>query len=1295
LTKTGGGVLTLSTAENTYIGGTTVSGGTLSIDSGLRLGSPGTGKENLLSGGILQLTGAATYGNAWTLGSGSNTIKADADAVLGGDLSGSGGFTKSGAEDLMLSDTANNTYTGATTVGEGKLIGNIAYNTVLTVEDDATYDGLGADHTLGALYGGTDALVTDSCTGTCAGTLTVKMGNFSGTMEGDSDLVKTTTEALTLGGAVTRKDVTLDEGRLNIKGSLTTSGVFKVSSDNDTVLGIKRKNDNSAVITAGSAVIAATAPDVGVVLDILNYAGSDKYVLIHTDDGISGRFNEVRAGGNKIVTPGPDGKIEDVTEEKFLIVNEFPFLSEDGKDLVVQTDLIWKQMTDAHGTFNVLTDFSVDWVLKNNEWAEAAGDALREEEFFGWDGTHLTKTGVGTLTLTAANEYTGGTTLYEGTLSIASDDNLGKLAVGKENRIEGGVLQLTGTDPYAQNWTLGVVDTGKTNTIEVANAGNIASFQGELSGDGGLTKIGAGTTLILGGDNRYPGGTFIEAGTIIAGSNTALGGGTATMENETTLGFSGDYTLGNAFTLNGGASFDTDDETGNYRARLTQVIDGAGRLTKVGQGALILDGDNSYAGGTSIETGAIIAGSNTALGAKDGAVTMGNETTLGFSGDYTLENAFILNDEAIFDTDDETGNYRAGLTNAVDGAGSLTKVGAGKLTLAGKNTYTGGTAISAGILAITGSLGDGERSGDLEKFEYSGTFDNADTLVFDQSAKEPSIRFEQILNGAMTGSGALEKYGTGILILNDPANTAATVRIDGGSLLVGGTSGNDTAQLTAGKVEVGKDARLGGHGMIFSADADATVVVHEGGILSPGNSYGTFTIKTRTFFESGSLFEVEVNPNDAREGDRLIVEGAATLTGGVVSHVGKYSPAGDYLGKEWLILSADEFVGKFDKVVSDLLDLTLTPKLRYADEKGGDDVDDTLYLSFTREGTGGGGEGGGGENGGGENGGGETEAEWRRTGDAHTALQGNLVRLDDAFMRRLLRHVGAKSAQSAWRGRTSGAGDDLWIGVNQTYQAADGNAGRARLNGTEIAGGHDAVLDDGWLAGLAFRFGTARQDADSRRSEADIVSSTAALYGGRERPLGSGTLRVLFSGALTRHEVDSKRRVGIDSRKLERKFEASYAGTAFVGAFETAYRVSPTEKLSMEPYASVAWHSLHLDGFREKGGSGALKKKGETRNHATSTLGMRLSTSPRARVSFDADVGWQHLYGNAAPKSTFYDGSDKFRIQGAALNKDAAILGLSVGVKVAKDAKISFQYDGEWGGKGQSHAGQVVFEMRW
>jgi len=120
LAKTGDGTLTLSGAID-YRGGTTVSGGTLSIGSdeiNSNIGTPDLGKINMLAGGTLQLTGA-TFTQGWTLGAGSNAIETPNNTTFDGSLTGSGGFSKTGAGTLTL--TGANTYTGLTEVRAGTL----------------------------------------------------------------------------------------------------------------------------------------------------------------------------------------------------------------------------------------------------------------------------------------------------------------------------------------------------------------------------------------------------------------------------------------------------------------------------------------------------------------------------------------------------------------------------------------------------------------------------------------------------------------------------------------------------------------------------------------------------------------------------------------------------------------------------------------------------------------------------------------------------------------------------------------------------------------------------------------------------------------------------------------------------------------------------------------------------------------------------------------------------------------------------------------------------------------------
>ncbi|NCW88096.1 MAG: hypothetical protein EBV71_04335, partial [Chitinophagia bacterium] len=127
LTKLGNGTLTLS-GNNTFRGGTTINGGTLSISSDANLGTaPGTSTPShlVLNGGTLAYTGsgALNANRGISLGTNGGTINVTSALSYGGIIANASGatgsLTKSGPGELKLS--GNNTYTGATNVFAGTL----------------------------------------------------------------------------------------------------------------------------------------------------------------------------------------------------------------------------------------------------------------------------------------------------------------------------------------------------------------------------------------------------------------------------------------------------------------------------------------------------------------------------------------------------------------------------------------------------------------------------------------------------------------------------------------------------------------------------------------------------------------------------------------------------------------------------------------------------------------------------------------------------------------------------------------------------------------------------------------------------------------------------------------------------------------------------------------------------------------------------------------------------------------------------------------------------------------------
>ena len=171
-------------------------------------------------------------------------------------------------------------------------------------------------------------------------------------------------------------------------------------------------------------------------------------------------------------------------------------------------------------------------------------------------GGSLVKVGTGTLTLSGANTYTGGTTILGGTISVSNDANLGGASGGLTLTGGTGTLQTTDSFASARPVTLGfaggIIDT-MANTL---------TLSGPIGGTGTLNKIGSGT-LNLTGNNTYTGGTQVLAGTLSVSSSLAS---FVFVNNGATLGGSGTIVgnVVNAGMVSPGNSIGTLTINGNY-----------------------------------------------------------------------------------------------------------------------------------------------------------------------------------------------------------------------------------------------------------------------------------------------------------------------------------------------------------------------------------------------------------------------------------------------------------------------------------------------------------------------------------------------------------------------------------------------------------------------------------------------------------------------------------------------------------------------------------------------------------
>ncbi len=320
----------------------------------------------------------------------------------------------------------------------------------------------------------------------------------------------------------------------------------------------------------------------------------------------------------------------------------------------------------------------------------------------------------------------GGTNTYSGTTYLDSGVTLSDTGAGAYS--PNSLVQL-----YSNYSTLnvnhaqtirGLDGSPLTNVNLVGNLTirtNHGHYDGIVSGAGQLILQGTDSQT-LGGSNTYSGGTVIQSGTLIA-TNTS---GSATGTGPITINAGGTLQLGNNSSdgavsgniVNNGTVFFARDDA----YTLNSVISGNGRLSVgflegSGSGILTLGSANTYTGSTQISAGTLRVGVTNAL-----PVT----TSIGLNDDATLDIAASQQVQRFFQTSGgviqlgagatlriapNAGDYAGTIEATVAGAGALSFSGTGgsTLTLAGNNSYSGGTTIEQGSLLVTsnGALGTG------------------------------------------------------------------------------------------------------------------------------------------------------------------------------------------------------------------------------------------------------------------------------------------------------------------------------------------------------------------------------------------------------------------------------------------------------------------------------------------------------------------------------------------------------------------------------------------------------------
>ncbi|EHJ4995507.1 autotransporter-associated beta strand repeat-containing protein [Salmonella enterica] len=616
LIKQGAGTLILN-AENTYTGGTLISGGTLVASNVEALGT-----GDVTNDAVLELNTGGTFDNA---------------------ISGSGQVVKSGDDALTLS--GSNTYTGGTIISGGTLVatnvdalgsGDVTDNATLELNTGGTFDNAisgsgqvvksgddvltlsGANSYSGGTLISDGTLVASNVealgTGDVTDNATLELntgGTFDNAISGSGQVEKSGDGTLTLSGSNTYTGGTLISG-----GTLVASNVEALGSGdvtNDAVLELNTGGDFTNNISGSGQVVKSGD-------ETLTLSGANSYTggtLISSGTLVANDVNALGTG--------------DVTDDATLELNtggDFDnAISGSGQVVKSGDDVLTLSGANSYSGGTLISDGTL---VASNVEALGTGDVTDNATLeLNTGGTfdnaisgsgQVEKSGDGALTLSGANSYSGGTLISDGTLIAGRVDVLGSgdvtdnatlelntggtfdnaisgsgqvvksgdetLTLSGANSYTGGTLISSGTLVANDVNALGTGDVTDNAVLELNTGGD---FDNAISGSGKVEKSGDGT-LTLSGSNTYTGGTTISGGTLVATSVEALG--------------SGDVTDNAVLELNTGGTFDN-------------VISGSGQVVKSGDDALTLSGANTYTGGTTINGGTLVASNVEALGSGD------------------------------------------------------------------------------------------------------------------------------------------------------------------------------------------------------------------------------------------------------------------------------------------------------------------------------------------------------------------------------------------------------------------------------------------------------------------------------------------------------------------------------------------------------------------------------------------------------------------------------------------------------------------------------------------------------
>jgi fibronectin-binding autotransporter adhesin len=536
----------------------------------------------------------------------------------------------------------------------------------------------------------------------------------------------------------------------------------------------------------------------------------------------------------------------------------------------------------------------------------ATGGTLELSGVLSGSGFGVTKTSGGTLDLTGNSANT-----YSGTLTVSS----GLLELGKSSKANAFAGDLVIGDNSGSDDSVTLLASGQIPNAGAVTVNEGATFDvgGFVDAIGALTLQGASVTIGSGGEL-----TLTSLATNVTSNNV-----TSHISGAGLLDLGGNPT----FSMNIADDTDIADD-----ARISAPIQDGG-IIKAGAGTLALSGSNTFGGDTSVTTGAIQVESDAALGAASADVTnvysgasvyfsgmnlnVAEDFSIGgvgvasscaltvASGSTTLTGTVVLLGDSQLGAADGSTLTINGVISESGGARQLNiiqGINTGITVLGGSNTYSGGTTVVYGTLAITNAsalgtgpvtVGDGTGTAGHLELDLTGTNIVSNTFTF----YTPITTGLQVNSGTTTFNGGttLDKdlgidVATGASLqfagpIGDGGQTKSLTKDGTGTLIFYGINTYTGATLiTDGTVVVDGDISSSsgvsiGAGGILTGDGAVGTITSTGGTVAPGDSPGILSSADVTL-DGSSTFSTILSGTTTGSGySQLVSSGPIDLGG--------------------------------------------------------------------------------------------------------------------------------------------------------------------------------------------------------------------------------------------------------------------------------------------------------------------------------------------------------------------------------------------------------------------------------